>query len=144
MKVLIETSPLIAALVETHPDHATSLRWLERARRREIQGVICAHTLAELYAILTRLPLRQRLSAVIVAQLIESEILANFEVIELTVADYSAVIAHLSSSGLGGGIIYDAILAQAAVKSGAERIITLNAKDFRRAYPGLSAEIVVP
>jgi predicted nucleic acid-binding protein len=37
--------------------------------------------------------------------------------------------------GLSGGVIYDALIAHAAEKVGAERLLTLNGADFRRAWP---------
>jgi predicted nucleic acid-binding protein len=62
MKVFLDTSILVAAFVEGHPYHTQALPWVQRAKRREIQGVIAAHTLAELYAVLTALPVRPRIS----------------------------------------------------------------------------------
>jgi predicted nucleic acid-binding protein len=50
VKILFDTSILVAALLE---DHLDSLPWLQRAIAKEIQGVVSTHTLAELYAILT-------------------------------------------------------------------------------------------
>jgi len=43
-----------------------------------------------------------------------------------------------------GGVVYDALIAQAALKAWADVLVTLNPKDFLRTYPGLTAQIVTP
>jgi hypothetical protein len=43
-----------------------------------------------------------------------------------------------------GGNIYDALLARAAEKCGARRLLTLNPEDFRRAWPEGEKIIEVP
>ena len=46
--------------------------------------------------------------------------------------------------GLSGGVIYDALIARAAEKAGAERLLTLNGADFRRVWPEGESLILVP
>lgn len=53
-----DTSTLVAALVEAHPAHERARAWLDKVRAGLHVGVVAAHTVAELYAILTRLPHR--------------------------------------------------------------------------------------
>ena len=53
MKVLFDTNVLIAAMIATHPKHAIALPWLAKVKHNEITGVIGAHSLAELYSVLT-------------------------------------------------------------------------------------------
>lgn len=62
MKVLLDTSVLVAGMVEAHPYHAQGMRWLKRVIQGEIQGIVAAHTLAELYAVLTALPVEPRIA----------------------------------------------------------------------------------
>ena len=57
MKTLFDTSVLVAAVVEPHPMHVRALPWLQRAKAGEIDFFVASHTLAELYAVLTTLPL---------------------------------------------------------------------------------------
>ncbi|MDW8289532.1 MAG: PIN domain-containing protein [Armatimonadota bacterium] len=57
MRVLLDTSVLVSAVVEAHPRHEWSLNWLKRAHHSEIEAVVSAHSLLEMYAVLTRLPL---------------------------------------------------------------------------------------
>ena len=52
-----------------------------------------------------------------------------------TSTDYSAIVKRMAELGLSGGVIYEALIAKAAQKSGADRILTFNADDFRRIWP---------
>ena len=58
MKILLDTSVLVAAVVESHPAHSQALPWLQRVRNNVDTGLVAAHSLAELYAILTTLPVQ--------------------------------------------------------------------------------------
>ena len=53
MKALFDTSVFIAAFVTEHPKHSACLPYLQKVRNEEIDGYICAHCIAELYAVLT-------------------------------------------------------------------------------------------
>lgn len=92
MKVLFDTSVLVAAMVANHPRHAGCVSWLEAVKAQRHEGVIATHTLAGVYAVLTRLPLSPRISGTLAQRLI-AENLAQFEVIPLTTEDYQAAIA---------------------------------------------------
>ncbi len=56
MKVLPDTSVMIASLRENHEHHERAFRWRERIVHGEISGVLAAHSLAETYSTLTRMP----------------------------------------------------------------------------------------
>jgi predicted nucleic acid-binding protein len=56
MKALLDTSTLIAAMLPDHVHHAPALAWLSRAKSGAFEFVCSAHSLAEVYAVLTRLP----------------------------------------------------------------------------------------
>lgn len=144
MKVLFDTSVLVAAMIESHPAHERALPWLQKSKRKEIAAVVAAHSLAELYAILTRLPLKPPISPVIAWQMIRENVLAVLEVIPLSESDYHAVLDHLSQRGITGGVTYAALIAYAALKAQVDQLLTLNERDFRRVYPLLSEQIVAP
>ena len=93
MKVLFDISVLVAAIVINHPRHSVCLVWLERAKSREIQGLIATHTLAEAYSVLTRLPLNPRISPEL-AQVLIKENLKQFGIIPLISDDYQVVITN--------------------------------------------------
>ena len=48
---------------------------------------------------------------------------------------YMLVIKQLAMQELIGGVVYDALRAQVAIKAKAQKILTLNVKDFKRVYP---------
>lgn len=106
--------------------------------------LVSSHTLAELYAVLTTLPVSPRITPDMAWRLIQEDILNIAEVSALSASDYKTVIRKLKDNGFSGGIIYDALICQAAVKGGAEILLTLNSADFRRLQMAGSANIVEP
>jgi predicted nucleic acid-binding protein len=131
-------------MVESHPAHAQALPWLQRVRDGTDDGLVAAHSLAELYAILTTLPVQPRIPPTVARQLIEHNVLSCFEVVSLLGEDYEAVINHLSDLSIVGGATYDALILYAAVKTDVDQVVTLNERDFCRVYPALADKIVSP
>jgi predicted nucleic acid-binding protein len=143
-KVLVDTSVLIAAMVESHPAHQRALPWLQRAREGQFEISIATHTLAELYAVLTRLPLSPRIGPATARRLIRTNVEDVAAIVVLTEEDYREVLSNMSELGLSGGTVYDALAVQAAKKSEADCLLTLNESDFRRVWPEASGRIVSP
>ena len=56
MKAFFDTSVLVAVFWEDHPRHQASLDLFYDARKKE--AACAVHTLAEVYAVMTRLPVR--------------------------------------------------------------------------------------
>ena len=144
MKILFDTSLIIAGLVESHPMHKRAFPWLKRAKANEFELIVASHTLAELYAVLSALPIKPRITPLIVRKLIIENIEPNSKFISLTPGEYKSVIKQISELGLAGGIIYDALIAKVAQKSRVERLLTLNIDDFNRAWPGGEKIISLP
>lgn len=135
MRVLLDTSVLVAALVRSHPRHAKARPWLARALAGEISLVIAAHTLAELHATLTALPVRPRISPQTAQRLRKESLPEATKVVALTAADYELVVGRMAEQGLAGGVVYDALIARAAETARVDRLVTLNEGHFRRAWP---------
>ena len=144
MRILLDTSVLVAAMIEAHPAHAQALPWLHRVKARADTGLVAAHSLAELYAVLTTLPLQPRIPPTMAQELIKRNVLDILEVVPLSDEDYVAVIEHLSSLGIVGGATYDALILYSASKADADRVVTLDDKGFCRVYPELTEKIVAP
>ena len=144
MKVLFDTSVLVAAMVEAHPGHQRTLPWLQRAKRGELKAIVASHTLAELYSVLTSLPVQPRISPSTTWHLIQENVLSTVEVITLSKDDYKTVLENLSKGNIVGGAIYDALITQAALKAKVDQLVTFNVNDFRRVSPSLSKQIVSP
>jgi predicted nucleic acid-binding protein len=141
MKVLFDTSVLVAALLELHPNHKLAFPWLLNVKKGKHLGFISMHSLAELYAILTTIPIHRKVATNEIWTLISNSILQYFQIVELTKSDYQQILQLLSTNELRGGIIYDSLIAHAAYKAKVDKLLTFNTKHFKKAYP-LIADIV--
>ena len=144
MRVFFDTSMLLAAIVSGHPAHMIALPLLKRVKDKADTGFTAAHSLAELYANLTRLPIRPRIAPMLALQLIQHNVVETCQIVSLSDADYVTMLNHLVGLGISGGAIYDALLLHAAWIANVDRILTLNERDFRRVYPQLADKIVSP
>jgi predicted nucleic acid-binding protein len=143
VKTLFDTSVLVASFWVDHPKHRGSIFWLEQVKSGKIEGVISSHTLAEIYAVLTSLPVRPRISPTL-AQQMSQENLARFEVISLTPEDYQMVVTQMVNLNLTGGAIYDALIAQAALIAKVAQLLTLNPNHFTRLGEEIARLVKVP
>ena len=135
MKVLFDTSVLVAGLVESHPMHSVAFPWLERAKAGDIECLVSTHTVAELCSVLTTLPLQPKIAPSVARELIDEIIDTSVTQVELSIFDYEGVISRMAELGVAGGSIYDALIAWAAEKSGADQLVTLNERHFHRVWP---------
>jgi predicted nucleic acid-binding protein len=144
MKILFDTSVLVTAMIESHPFHPNAFTWLKRAKTREFDMFVSGHTLAELYAVLTTLPVSPRIAPGTAMRLIHDNIETGAKIVSLSPLDYRSVIKHIADLQLSGGTIYDALIAKAAQKSDVNRLLTLNIDDFRRVWPDGADRIALP
>ena len=98
---------------------------------------------AECFSSLTNLPIRPRVSPTQAQRLITAT-LRPFEAIALTIDDYQAAIASMVAAGRSGGGIYDALIAQVALKSQVDVLLTLNERDFTRLGEAVARLVQVP
>ena len=126
MKALFDTNLLIAAAFLNHEWNTIAATQIERVFDKEIVSCLSAHTLAEFYAVATRYP-SSPMPAFIAQEFLE-DTLQHFEIIELSAIDYKAVITRVSSLNLVSGAIFDALIAQAALKASADQLLTFNPK----------------
>ena len=143
MKVLYDTSVLVAAVVAAHPQHKAARPWLEKAHTGQVDGVVCQHSIAELYAVLTTLPVTPRMSARVVRDLI-ADLLRAVTPVALKPRDYVDVVDELAQAKIAGGVVYDALVARAARGSKASKLLTLNVRDFLRVWPDGARRIPAP
>lgn len=129
MKAFFDSSVLVAAFYGQHVQHETSLAAIATASKKTAS--CAAHTLAEVYSVMTRLPVRPRISPEQGLLFVES-IRKRFSVVALSEKEVYEVIAAAAGRGVGGGKIYDAIILRCAEKSKAEAIYTWNLDDFRQ------------
>ena len=132
MKNFFDSSVLIAAFVESHPKHKSALSFLVKAKNREFKLFVSAHTILEVYSVLTSAPFRPKITSVIAKKLIENNINAIAKIIYLSYEDYFKIIEKMCASDFKGGIVYDAIIVECALNSKVDEILTLNPIDFLR------------
>jgi len=144
MKTLFDTSIIVSGIVESHPMHAKCLPWLQRAKTGEVECIVVSHSLAETYAVLTTLPVKPRISPLVAQRLIDTNLQAMARIVPLTIADYWNTIQRMTEMGLSGGTVYDALIAAVARKLSVDKLLTLNADDFRRVWPEGKQVITTP
>ena len=141
MKFFFDTSVLIAATLLRHQHHRPSAAAYLKADKKN--ACCAAHTLAEVYASLTRMPGGQRMAGD-QALLFIDQIRERLTVITLDEEDYCAAIASAVAQGVMGGTIYDALLAKCALKANATTIYTWDVDHFRLLGPEVARRIRTP
>jgi predicted nucleic acid-binding protein len=142
VKAFFDSSVLVAAFYGAHVHHAASLAAIQTTSKKTAS--CAAHTLAEVYSVMTRLPVRPRISPDQGLLFIES-IRERFSVVALSEKEYFEVIAAAAGRGVGDGKIYDALILRCAEKSKAEIVYTWNLEDFRQlASVEVAARIKAP
>ena len=140
VRILFDTSVLVAAILVKHPQHFPCWSWLEKVKTSQIEGFIVTHTLAELFSVISSFPSQPRFSP----QRLIQENLKEFQIISLTEYDYYEAIENMVNLGFTGGAIYDSLIAYSALKIEADKILTLNAKHFLRLGDSISELVEVP
>jgi predicted nucleic acid-binding protein len=140
-----DSSVLVSAAVTRHPHNAPALDVLEELLRRKHHGFMSAHSLTEIYSVLTRTPFKPPLYPSEAWQIIEQMILPHMELVTLTSKEYKEVVHRCAANGWTGGKIHDAVHLHCALKADCDRIYTFNVKDFRvLAPPDLANKVSAP
>ena len=118
---------------------------LERVHYKKDEGIIAVHSLAEMYAVLTKLPPPYRHTPEQALLSIEENILKYFKPIGLATGEYTALLREAVTARIQGGTIYDVLLLKAATKAQVEVLYTLNLKHFQAiAPPTFAAKLSTP
>jgi len=141
-KTFFDTSVLVAASVRAHPHHAPSVAALSLVTPGA--GACAAHTLAELYATLTALPLVPRVHPTDALAAVQHRA-RSLTPIVLVRNDVLYAIAQAAARHAVSGQIYDALILAAAERSKADIVYTWNVDHFRRlASPTMASRIQSP
>jgi predicted nucleic acid-binding protein len=141
MKQFFDTSVLIAAFWRGHPDHEASLRLVAAANKKK--SACALHTLAEVYAAMTALPVKQLIPPE-QALLFVQEVRDRCTIVTLDEDEYYGTIAQAAERGFSSGRIYDALILRCAAKVKAEIVFTWNLKHFRAIDPRQAGRIRTP
>jgi len=141
VKYFFDTSVLLPALLDEHPHHEASFAVLLRAEKKN--ACCAAHSFAELYSTLTRMPRTHRVSGD-QAVLFLTDLATRLSLVSLDPKEYWEAIVAAAAEGIEGGTIYDALLARCALKAGAEIIYTWDVGDFGRLGNDLAKRVRTP
>lgn len=141
MKEFFDSSVFVSAFWNGHASHAASLQILSRATRKKS---FCAlHSLAEVYATMTALPVREVIPPEQALLFIEA-IRERCTLVALDESDYARVLQQVAENGFANGRIYDALLLRCAAKVNADLIYTWNLKHFRAIDSSLASKLRSP
>jgi predicted nucleic acid-binding protein len=121
---------MIASVCAWHESHKKTAAEISARLDAGQELVIAAHSLAETYAVLTRLPAPHRLSPSDAATLVKANFANAATVIALNAVDYKRLIATLPGREVSGGRTYDYLVVECARKAKVFSIVTLNDKHF--------------
>jgi predicted nucleic acid-binding protein len=141
VKAFLDTSVLVAVFYADHEHHPPSIDLFLRFGQKD--ACCGAHSLAEIYATLTGMPGKRRVSGN-EALLFLSGIRERLTIVALDEQEYFRVTEASAVENLAGGAIYDAILGHCALKARAEVIYTWNIRDFQRLSPAITDRVKNP
>jgi predicted nucleic acid-binding protein len=140
LKRFFDSSVLIPVFYADHPQHPSSAKLFLKAGKDDF----CAlRTLGEVYATLTRLPLRPRITGPDGMSIVK-QIHERLTLITLSEREYVSALELAASGGIVGAAVYDALIAHCALKAGAEILLTWNVRDFSRLGPTIARLVKTP
>ncbi len=128
---LLDTNCLVAAVCSWHGHHEATRREIERRHAARQELILSAHSFAETFSVLTRLPEPHRLSPEDALALIEAN-WGETRLVALTATDYRVALRRCRDVSIGGGAVYDALIAACARKARVSTLVTWDVADFKR------------
>jgi predicted nucleic acid-binding protein len=130
VRVLLDTSCLVAAVMPQHEHHAATVSDLARRRSAGDTMVMAAPAVIEAYAVLTRLPPPHRLAPADALAVLDRN-WGPAETVVLTGPETWRLLRRHGGLGTTGGRVYDAAIAACARKARVDEILTWNVRHFR-------------
>jgi predicted nucleic acid-binding protein len=135
LKFGLDTSCLVPLLSVGHVLHVPTREGYAARRRRGEQPVVPVHALLEAYSVLTRSPAPLFVPPEQARRLLVENFFDHAEIPGISAQLAWSEVDELAARSLGGGLLYDAIIAQCCLDAGAELLITWNVRDFLRVAP---------
>ena len=133
----LDSNCLIAA-VSKHQAQDAVLKEVDRRLGSSESMVLPAHSLTEAFSVLTRRPVHDRMTPSQAHSALHANFLRVGRIAALEAEAYTSLLARLAASGVGGGRVYDEIIAETAAHAGATTLLTLNPKHFPSPPAGLA------
>jgi predicted nucleic acid-binding protein len=141
MKGFFDTSVLVPVFYGDHVHHQASLALFIKFDKST--GCCGAHSLAEVYSTLTRMPGKHRISSE-QALLFVGSIRERFTIVALDGGEYADALEASAKLGIVGGGIYNAMLASCALKAQAETIYSWNGRHYGQCGPEVTRRLRTP
>lgn len=139
MSAFIDSSVLVAAIVGSEAFHSECRSLVVKGRCG-----MHAHGIAETFSTLTAGRMEFRLSAEIVAGMLEDSFVPLLTIASLTPGEMLRTMREAESRGVRGGAIFDCLHLAAARKAKAAKFYTLNISNFRAFHRAGDPEIAHP
>jgi|SRR6185437_4741753 len=102
MQVFFDTTVLVVGSEQSHPHHARALPALRWVVTGHDVGFVSAHSIAETYAALTRLPVQLRIHPSEAARIITENSVSYCTVVPLTPEEYLQALAVVHTAQIAG------------------------------------------
>ena len=132
---------LVAVCQGDHRHHEASIEAFLTFEKSD--AACAAHSVAEVYSVLTRMPGEWRMTAA-QAMTFLGTVRERLTIIALDAAEYFTGIQNFAAAGVVGGTVYDGIQALCATKAHAEAIYTWNLRHFRQFGPDITSRLRTP
>lgn len=112
-------------------------------RQKKPTACTAAHCLAEVYAVLTGMPGKDRATSD-EALLFLDDVAERLAMVTLDSEEYFATLRESAALGISGGTIYDALIARCASKAKVDTLYTWNVQHFSRLGAKIASRVRVP
>jgi predicted nucleic acid-binding protein len=134
-RIALDSSYLIALLCDWHAHHHRTLRSYQHWRDRAERVILPVHSILEAYSVLTRMPAPYRLPPDIAWQTIRDNFARTAILVGVKTGGVWEWMGSLADLRVGGGQVYDALIAWCAVEAGAAVLLTWNVRHFAAVAP---------
>ena len=135
VKFALDTSCLVALLAEWHERHRATVQAYEARIARGETLVIAGHAFLECFSVLTRLPPPLAATPQAAEEVLVKCLTGTGEIAGMTAEACRSAVRDLAGRGVGGGRVYDAIIARCCCDAGAAVLLTWNQRHFLSVAP---------
>lgn len=137
-----DTNCILAALSPWHQHHRPALEEMDGRLDHGDSMVLAAHTLIEVYSVATRWPEPHRVTPAMARRLLQDNFIQRATVVALSSGEYLGILNRSPDERIAGGQVYDALIAECALKAGAV-LLTFNLRHFQP-FRARGLAVVVP
>lgn len=130
MSTFLDTSVLLAGLIDFGPQSAPAQSLMHAVAERRLSAATAWHCCLEFFSVATRLPPEFRVAPPDAVTLLREEVFARMTVHDLPAAHRVSMFQAAARDAIAGGRIYDAHIAEVARAAGATVVVTDNRRHF--------------